>query len=237
MAQRPPAAPLASPILTFVDVDIVSGKDELARERLLANLQRYNSPGVAPLWVNWLRQRADLRFVCLVRDVREFNDFMLDVVRSVPGVRETRTMLSFGGRADIDTLLELEMEVSPSSSMVATSVLIDVAPGKDRRCFQALIDLPPHPQVKRVWLLNLYHSGNADLMLLLLGRDVPAVTGYVMSWVRTTEGVIDTEMGTLLDWRWLARPDDLVELCEHFFIHNYRGQFRQPSRPGSTSKR
>lgn len=219
-------AQMGSPLLAFVDADIASGKDEIAREQLLNNLRRFQSPGVIPLWVNWLRQRADLRFTCLVRDVREFNDFMLDVVRNVSGVRETRTMLSFGGRADIDTLLELEMEVSPNSQLVASNVLIDVEPGLDRRCFQTLIDLPPHPDVRRVWLLNTYHSDDADLMLMLLGKDVPTLTGYVMSWVRTTEGVIDTEMSTMLDWRWLASPDDVVALCEHFFIHNFQGQYR-----------
>lgn len=217
---------LMPPMLAFIDADITSGKDEIAREQLLGNLRRYQSNGVSPLWVNWMRQRADLRFACLVRDVREFNRFMLDVVRNVEGVRETRTMLSFGGRADIDTLLELEMEVSPNSKTVATSVLIDVEPGLDRRCFQAIIDLPPHPDVRRVWLLNTYHSDDSDLMLLLIGKDVSAVTGYVMSWIRTTKGVIDTEMHTMLDWRWLASPDDIVELVEHFFVHNYRGQFR-----------
>ena len=217
---------LMPPMLVFIDADITSGKDEIAREQLLNNLRRYQSAGVSSLWVNWLRQRADLRFVCLVRDVREFNRFMLDVVRNVEGVRETRTMLSFGGRADIDTLLELEMEVSPNSSTIATSVLIDVRPGLDRRCFQTLVDLPIHPDVRRVWLLNTYHSDDADLMLFLLGKDVSALTGYVMSWVRTTKGVIDTEMHTMLDWRWLASPDDIVELVEHFFVHNYRGQFR-----------
>ena len=212
--------------LAFVDADIVSGKDEVAREQLLNNLMSYNSNGVAPLWVNWMRSRADLRFVCLVRDLQEFNRFMLDVVRSVEGVRETRTILSFSGRADIDTLLDLEMEVSPSSQTIAASVLIDVQPGMDRRCFQALIDLPPHPDVRRVWLLNTYHSDDADLMMLLLGKNVAALTGYMMSWIRTTPGVIDTEMSTVLDWRWLAEPDDIVELCELFFDQNFVGQFR-----------
>jgi hypothetical protein len=226
-------AALPSPLLAFVDADIASGKDEIAREQLLNNLRRYKSPGVTPLWVNWLRQRADLRFVCMVQDPREFNDFILDVVRTVEGVRETSTILSFGGRADIDTLLELEMEVSPQSHTVAASVMIDTQPGLDRQCFQALIDLPPHPDVKRVWLLNTYHSDSTDLMLLLLGKNVAAVTGYVMSWVRTTPGIIDTEMSTLLDWRWLATPEDIVELCELFFIHNYLGQFRQAEIPES----
>lgn len=218
---------VVSPMLAFVDADIISGQDEIAREQLLNNLRNYRSDGVAPLWVNWLRHRADLRFACFVRDVREFNGFMLDVVRCVEGVRETRTMLSFGGRANIDALLELEMEVSPSSQTVATTVLINVEAGLDRRCFQSLLDLPAHPDVQRVWLLNTYHSDNADLMLLLLGKDVSTLTGYVMSWVRTTEGVVDTEMSTMLDWRWLASPDDLVDVCEHFFIQqSHRMAFR-----------
>lgn len=216
----------AHPLLAFIDADIASGKDEIAREALMENLRRYRGKGVAPLWINWLRQRADVRFVCLVRSVLEFNDFMLDVVRSVDGVRETSTILSFGGRADLDTLLDLEMEVSPNSQTVAASVSIDVEAGRDRECFQAMLDLPSHPDVRRVWLLNCYHSDDADLMLLLLGKDIAALTGYVMSWVRTTSGVVDTEMSTILDWRWMASPEDIVELCELFFIDNFRGQFR-----------
>ncbi len=205
------------PVLTIVDADIMSGKDEIAREQLLSNLQRYHSPAVSPLWVNWLRHRADLRFVCLTNNLDEYNDFMLDVVRSVQYVRETRTILSFGGRADIDVLLDLEMEVGPTSQTIATSVMIDVQPGMDRQCFQGLLDLPPHPDVRRVWLLNCYHSEDADLMLFLLGKNIAALTGYVMSWVRTVPGVVDTEMDTVLDWRWMASPDDIVALCEMFF--------------------
>lgn len=212
----PPTMRPMQPILAIIDVDILCGKDETAREQMLHNLRRYRGEGVKPLWTNWLRQRADLRFTCLIHDVADFNKFMLDVVRSVDGVRETSTLLSFGGCADIDTLLELEMEVS-TNNMVAVNVMLDVQPGMDRQCFQALLDLPPHPEVRRVWLLNCYHSHNFDLMLLLLGKRLSSITGYVMSWVRTTPGVIDTELQTVMDWRWLAGPDDLVDLVELFF--------------------
>lgn len=205
------------PLLAFVDADIMSGQDELARERLLHHLRHYRSAGVSPLWVHWQRQRADLRFVCTVHDFAEFNDFMLDIVRSVEGVRETTTILSFGGHIDADALLELEMEVSPASSTVVGSVMIDVKPGEDRSCFEALLKLPPHPDVRRVWLLNCYHSTDADLMLMLLGKNEAALTGYVMSWVRTTPGVIDTELTSVLDWRWMASSEDIVGLCELFF--------------------
>jgi hypothetical protein len=206
----------AQQALAIIDADIISGKDEVAREQLLHNLRHYRGNGVRPLWINWLRQRADFRFTCLVHDVVAFNNFMLDVVRSVDGVRETSTILSFGGRADIDTLLDLEMEMS-TNNMVAANVMIDVKPGMDRKCFQGLLDLPSHPQVRRVWLLNCYHSENADLMMLLVGKNISAIIGYVMSWIRTTPGVVDTEVLTVMDWRWLASPDDIVELCEMYF--------------------
>ena len=208
--------PTRQPILATIDVDITSGRDEIAREQMLYNLRQYRGHGVKPLWTSWLRQRADLRFTCLINDVSAFNDFMLDVVRSVDGVRETSTVLSFGGRADIDTLLELEMEVS-TNNMIAANVMIDVQPGLDRKCFQHLLDLPCHPEVKRVWLLNCYHSQDSDLMMLLLGKKISSITGYVMSWVRTTPGVVDTEVLTVMDWRWLADADDLVDLAELFF--------------------
>ncbi len=217
-----------NPMLAFIDADIMSGKDEIAREQLLHKVSQYRTNGVAPLWVNWPRHRADLRFVCLVRDVDEFNDFMLDVVRSIEGVRETSTILSFGGRADLDTLLDLEMEVGPQR-MVAGTVLIDVAPGVDRECFQALLDLPPHPDVRRVWLLNCYHSDNADLMMFLLAKNQAALTGYVMSWVRTVPGVVDTELDSVLDWRWLAASEDIIELCEMFFRHNRVSASKRPA--------
>lgn len=230
-AEEPaPPSRRQSPILAFIDADIVSGKDEIAREQLLQNVSRYRTPGVAPLWVNWLRHRADLRFVCLVRDVEEFNDFMLDVVRSVDGVRETSTILSFGGRADLDTLLDLEMEVGPTPRMVAGNIMIDVTPGMDRECFQALHDLPPHPDVRHVWILNCYHSENADLMMFLLAKSQSALTGYVMSWVRTVPGVVDTELDSVLDWRWLAASEDIIELCEMFFPHNRVSPAKRPMR-------
>jgi hypothetical protein len=221
-ASVPATLPMTPPILAFIDCNIASGQDEIARESLMTHVGRYRSAGVAPLFVTWLRERSDLRFVCMVRNLGEFNDFMLDVVRSTQGVRATRTMLSFGGRADLDTLLELEMEVSTNGHMVAASLWIDVQPGLDRRCFQALLDLPPHPDVRQVWLLNCYHSDDADLQMLLLGKNVASLTGYVMSWVRTAPGVIDTEISTVLDWRWLASPDDIVELCELFFTRTTR---------------
>ena len=213
-----PVQPKSSiqPTLAIVDANIVSGKDEVAREQLLYNLRHYRGNGVRPLWINWMRPRADLNFTCLIHDVQAFNTFMLDVVRSTEGVRETSTILSFGGRGDIDSLLDLEMEIT-TNNMVAAHVMIDVQPGMDRRCFQGLLDLPPHPQVRRVWLLNCYHSDNADLMMLILGKNIAAITGYVMSWIRTTPGVVDTEALTVIDWRWLASPEDIVELCEMFF--------------------
>ena len=54
------------PTLAVVHVDIASGADELARERLVANLQAHQNPCLSVLWINWIRERADLHVVCLI---------------------------------------------------------------------------------------------------------------------------------------------------------------------------
>ena len=64
-----PSAATHPPVLAVIDCNIISGKDEIAREQLLSNVGRYRSTGVAPLFVNWLRERADLRFEGLFRFV------------------------------------------------------------------------------------------------------------------------------------------------------------------------
>ncbi|MEX1020127.1 MAG: hypothetical protein WDZ49_10735 [Litorilinea sp.] len=261
-------APIEQPILAFVDCEIAGGHEELVREQLVQRGMDYqmlrdplysggnqqpglhdtrstgksapiNTHGVAPLFVSWLRERAALRLVCMVRNLGEFNDFMLDEVRTINGVRKTRTTLSFGGWAEVDTLLELEMEMSPASvhtsmdhggadhgpavaatAATAANVWINVQPGMDRTCFAALRNLPDHPDVRQVWLLHCYQTLDNDLNLLLLGKSPAALAAYVMSWIRTAPGVLNTEMGTVQDWRFLAEADDLVELCGLFFQAN-----------------
>lgn len=249
------SAPIEQPILAFVDCEIAGGHEELAREQLVQRgldyqtLYRVNRAleahtadihpgtgtislqGVAPLFVGWLRERAALRLVCMVRNLGEFNNFMLDEIRPIVGIRETRTTLSFGGWAEVDTLLELEMEVSPPAvaavehtPATAASVWINVQPGMDRACFAALRNLPEHPDVRQVWLLHCHQTLENDLNLLLLGKSPAALSAYVTSWVRTAPGVINTEMGTVQDWRWLAEAEDLVELCGLFFQANHVAQ-------------
>ena len=66
--------------IAVIDANIRSGQDELAREDVLARLRNYDQPCVTPLWVNWLRNRADLRIVCMVDELSRLDDFLIDVV-------------------------------------------------------------------------------------------------------------------------------------------------------------
>ena len=85
----------------------LSGQDELARERLLENLRSSARPCITPLWVNWLRERADLRVVCLVHDLEQLDDFLVDVIRTVPGVRGTSARLAFDGMVRGESLMDI----------------------------------------------------------------------------------------------------------------------------------
>jgi hypothetical protein len=211
--------------IAIIDANIRSGQDEIAREDVLVRLQNYDGPCVTPLWVNWLRARADLRIVCLVSELHRLDDFLIDVVRNALGVTGTRAALSFGGLAHIENLLEIPIVAAGNRGLCAATVRIELTPGYDRAAFDDIWSLPEHLHVKPVWLLRTYHSYDADLSMLLLSDDEAALTGYIMSWVRPVKGVADTSISTVKDWRMLATSEQMIEVAEQFFhLNGNRGK-------------
>ena len=204
------------PTLAVIDIDIHAGQDEIAREGLLENLSNSHDQCITPLWVNWLRERADLRVVCLVDDLGRFDDFLVEVIRTVPGVRGTSARLAFDGVVCADALMDIAVEGALWDRRAAATVEVKTQPGRDREVFKALVGLPQHKEVEVVWVLKTLHSTEADLILLLLGERTAALTGYTMSWVRTTPGVVDTQVTTVLDWQILGQSDDFLTLAERF---------------------
>lgn len=204
------------PTLAVVHVDIASGADELARERLVANLQAHQNPCLSVLWINWIRERADLHVVCLIYDLEVFDDFLIDTIRSAPGVRGTSAQLAFDGVVRSEALMDVSMLNSGWDRRAAATVQVKLQPGRDQEVFAALRDLPPHELVDVVWVVKVFHSQDADLQILLLGERTAALTGYVMSWIRTVPGVLDTSLTSVLDWRILAETEQFVALCERF---------------------
>ncbi len=204
------------PTLSVIDIDIYAGQDELAREGLLENLTRANDRCITPLWINWMRERADLRVVCLVHDLLHFDDFLVDVIRTVPGVRGTAARLAFDGVVCGDALMDIALQKSAWGRLAAATVEVKTQPGRDREVYAALVNLPKHKQVETVWVVKLYHSTEADLMMLLLGARTAALTGYTMSWVRTVPGVVDTQLTSVLDWQVLGTTEDFVLLTQRF---------------------
>src|SRR5512136_2370006 len=148
--------------LAMIDVDIQSGHDEQAREVLLGNLRGYCETCIQPLWMNLLRERADLRVVCLVRDVALLDDFLVDVIRATPGVRSTSARLAFGGVVRADVITELPLQSSSRTRRAAATVFVKTEPGRDRQTYKALLALPRHPEVQVAWILKLFHSPEAD---------------------------------------------------------------------------
>lgn len=202
--------------LAIIDVDIQSGKDESAREALLDNLLKYKEPHIVPLWVNLLRERADLRVVALVHNLRYLDDFLVDVIRATPGVRGTSARLAFGGVVRANVVSELPLQDSVWTRRAAATVFVKTEPGTDRDVYDALVSLPHHREVQVVWVLKLFHSPQADIKVLLIGERSSSLTGYVMSWIRTVPGVVDTQLVSVLDWRIVGSSEAFMELTECF---------------------
>jgi hypothetical protein len=204
------------PTLAIIDIDIQSSHDELARERLLENLQQSPRHFICPLWVNLMRERADLRVVCLVQDLTGLDDFLVDMIRTVPGVRGTAAQLDIDGVVRGEPLMDVALLNAVWNRRAAATVLVKSQPGADREVYRALIELPRHQQVEVVWVVKLFHSGEADLLIFLLGEVTSALTGYVMSWIRTVPGVVDTQLTSVLDWRILGHAEDFIALAQRF---------------------
>lgn len=204
------------PTLAIVDIDIFSGQDELAREAVLENLRQFHEPCLTVLWINWLRERADLRVVCLVYDLEHFDDFLVNIIRKAPGVRGTAAQLAFDGVVRGDALMDVPLLNSGWDRRAAANVQVKLEPGREREAYRALLALPEHEQVQVVWVVKVFHSGDADLLMLLLGERTAALTGYVMSWIRTVPGVLDTQLSSVLDWRILGRTEDFLAVARRF---------------------
>lgn len=204
------------PTLAIIDVDIFSGQDELVREVLLENLRQFHEPCLTVLWINWLRERADLRVVCLVYDLERFDEFLVDIIRKVPGVRGTAAQLAFDGVVRGDALMDLSLLNVGWDRRAAATVQVKLQPGRDEEAYRALLALPKHQQVEVVWVVKVFHSNDADVLMLLLGERTAALTGYVMSWVRTVPGVLDTHLSSVLDWQILGRTEDFLALARRF---------------------
>lgn len=203
--------------LAIIDANIRSGQDELAREEVLARLQKYDGSCVTPLWVNWLRSRADLRVICMVHQLDMLDDFLIDTLRDSTGVIGTRAILSFGGRVRSDRLMDIPLVAAGDQQMVAAVVRIELHPGQDHAAFEDIWSLPEHPHVRPVWLLRTYHSFDADLNMLLLADDEASIIGFVMSWLRTVPGVADTVVNGVKDWHMLATDEQMIDVAERFF--------------------
>jgi hypothetical protein len=207
---------MSQPTLAMIDVEIRSGQDEIAREAILANLKGYCEECVQPLWVNLLRERADLRIVCLVRDLSQLDNFLIDVIRSAPGVRGTSAHLAFGGVVHGSVINELPLQDAPGIRQAAATVSIKTEPGFDRQAYKTLVALNHHPDVRVGFVLKVFHSPETDIQMLLLGDRTTSLTGFVMGWIRTVPGVLDTSLTSTVDWQIIGKPDDFVELAQCF---------------------
>jgi DNA-binding Lrp family transcriptional regulator len=204
------------PCLAVVDIDIHANQDETVREQVLERLGNYKGSAVTLLWINWLRMRADLRLVCLVDELEHFDDFLIDEIRCVPGVRGTHSFLAFDGVVHGDVIEDIPLQGSPWSRRASAMAMIHIEPGRERAVYEALVALPRHNEVEVGYVAKLVHCHVCDAMVLLIGERTASLSGYVMSWIRSIPGVTDTEVVSTLDWKVLAKTEDLIALCQSF---------------------
>jgi len=204
------------PVLGIIDIDVRANEDEHAREQLLDRITNYKGACIRPLWFNWLRGRGDLRIVCMIHDLRQLDGFLIEQIRTIPGVRGTSSFLAFDGFVQPDAEESITPQDSPWTRRAAATVKIVTAAGQDQAVYEALTKLPPHNQVEMVFVAKLFHCHACDLLVLLLGERTASLTGYVSSWIRTIPGVEDTQVFSTLDWKVVAQPEDFMDMVMCF---------------------
>ena len=152
----------------------------------------------------------------MIKDLRRLDEFLVEHVRTIPGVRGTSAFLAFDGFVQPDVEESITPQDSPWTRRAAATVMINARPGYDQAIFEALTQLPPHNQVEMVYVAKLLHCHACDLMVLIMGERTAALTGYVSSWIRTIPGVEDTRVVSTLDWKVLAQPEDFMDLVTCF---------------------
>ena len=79
--------------------------------------------------------------VCLIDDLELFDDFLVNVIRSAPGVRGTTAQLAFDGVVRSEALMDVSMLNTGWDRRAAATVQVKLQPGRDRRGLRRA--LPP----------------------------------------------------------------------------------------------
>ncbi len=173
-------------------IDPYAGEEAEVYQALLTRLNGLEEDNITPLYLRWIVSSYDLELVCHTNDLSTFNDFMIDTIRSVPGVNNTESQLLNNGFVFPGGFALSRMRAEHGYSVTHAVVDIDVTPGDERDVFAALYDLPEADDLRKVYLFQEFAGMKADITLQIAGPSASTIATYVAQYIRPMFGIRDT---------------------------------------------
>ncbi len=173
-------------------VDPYAGEEAEVYQALVTRLNSLESDTITPLYLRWIVSSYDLELVCHLADLGDFNDFMIETVRSVTGVNNTESQLLNNGFVFPGGFALSRMRAEHGYSVSHAVVDIDVIPGDERAVFASLYDLPEADDLRKVYLFQEFAGMSADVTLQIAGPSASTIATYVAQYIRPMIGIRDT---------------------------------------------
>ena len=205
--------------LIRVNVDPLAGEDENVRKTLLTRLNALDDETretIHPILLRWNRARFDIELICVADDLSALDDFLMDVVRSVEGVNNTNCHIMSSGFVFPGGMARARMARAAGQAFIGATVDLDVQPGTDRQVFEQLYDLTEADDLRKFYVFKDFASAHSDMSLSLIGPDQATVDEYVQRFVRSVDGVVDTQTVYTHGWAMLATDEELEALLAPF---------------------
>ena len=140
------------PTLLRIIVNPAAGHEEEVRQALLTRLNAYQSNGVQPVMLRWIRSSFDLEILVAVFDFTDVDDFLIDVIRTTENVMSTITTVMLDGFIFLGGFVMAENARLNNTAHAGATIEISVTPGKDKEVFAALYDLPEADDLHKAML-------------------------------------------------------------------------------------
>ncbi|MFQ5408603.1 MAG: hypothetical protein ACE5FI_09315 [Anaerolineales bacterium] len=202
--------------LVRVIVDPVAGEDEAVRQALLTRLNALEHETVNPILMRWIRAQFDIEVLCCVHDLAQFDDFVIDTIRSIEGVDKTSCHILSNGYVFPGGLALARMSQAAGQPYIGATVDVAARPGRDRQVFERLYDLAEADDLRKFYLFKDFASPTTDLSLSIVGPDQATVDEYVQRFVRAIDGVLDTDTSYTHGWAMLATDEKVETLLATF---------------------
>jgi DNA-binding Lrp family transcriptional regulator len=165
---------------------------------------------LVPLYFTRDEEDSEIRICLRFEDPRLLEDFVVERIRSIGGVQNTRIRMTLDGKIYPEGL---EMLAGRREDTLSSHVFIATTPVHDHESWRALCGLRSRDDVFPVWCMRDFYDYDRNISLRVMGRDRQTITGYIEENVKSIEGVTVTAIKFMKDLVKIQDDATLIELA------------------------